>query len=117
MRRLSRITPLRAVAIWVALLASLATSCSGTTDGLVGRDLFEKTCAACHGAGGEGSTNRPALNQGSNAATLTDQQIRGAISVGPGAMPSFASRLSAAQVDSLVEYLRQLQADEATEED
>lgn len=116
MFRLSSIIPLRAVAIWVAVMAVLATSCSGNTDGLVGQDLFERTCAVCHGDGGEGSTNRPALNQGSNAATLTDEQIRGVISVGPGAMPSFASRLSDEQVDSLIEYLRQLQAGVADEE-
>ncbi|MCP3974665.1 MAG: cytochrome c [bacterium] len=116
MARFSIISPRRAVAVWLAIMAVLATSCSGNTDGLVGQDLFERTCAVCHGGGGEGSANRPALNQGSDAATLTDEQIRGVISVGPGAMPSFASRLSKEQVDSLIEYLRQLQAGSADED-
>ena len=94
----------------VALGVSIAvSSCGGGTEDKFGRQLFEQTCSPCHGIGGVGTIGRPALNAGSNAASLTDDQIRGVIAVGPGAMPSFATRLSAEQVDSLVEYLRSIQ--------
>jgi len=82
--------------------------CSGGPEGLFGEQLFQNSCAACHGSGGEGSGNRPALDEGSNAARLTDGQIRGVLQVGPGAMPSF-SRLTAEQIESLVDFLRSLQ--------
>jgi mono/diheme cytochrome c family protein len=113
---LLNISPRRAAALRIVVVAVLASSCSGNTEGLVGQDLFERTCAVCHGKGAEGSTNRPALNEGSNASTLTDDQIRGVISVGPGAMPSFASRLTDEQVDSLIAYLRELQGGAAVED-
>lgn len=95
----------------IVVLASVLTSCSGDTTGLMGRELFEKTCAVCHGAAAQGSATRPALNAGSNASTLSDEQIRGVIAVGPGVMPSF-SRLTQDQVTSLVTYLRELQGGE-----
>jgi len=48
----------------------------------------------------------------SNAATtLTDDQIRGVIRVGPGRMPAWP-QLEGDQVDSLVDHLRLLQAGE-----
>ncbi len=116
MSRLLNVSRRRAAALWIAALSVLASSCAGSTDGLLGQELFEQTCAVCHGDVAQGTGNRPALNAGSNASTLTDDQIRGVISVGPGAMPSFASRLSEQQVDSLIAYLRQLQ-DGAADED
>lgn len=49
------------------------------------------------------------MGVGSNAASLTDAQIAGVISVGPGAMPSFARNLTDEQVESLIDYLREQQ--------
>ena len=106
---LLRFSSLRRGALGVLAGAVLLASCSGSTDGLLSQDLFERTCAICHGSSGEGAATRPALNAGSNAARLSDEQIRGVISVGPGAMPSFSARLSEEQIDSLIDYLRQLQ--------
>lgn len=82
-------------------------ACGGSTRGLVGEELYEQSCASCHGSAGEGASG-PALGPGSNSESLTDEQIAGSITVGPGAMPGF-SRLSDAQVDSLVAYVRVLQ--------
>ena len=97
-----------AAACTAALSAGL-TACSGPGADTFGQELYEQSCAVCHGANGEGSAGRPALGAGSNAVELSDDQLRGAINVGPGAMPSFEGKLSAAQVDSLVQYLRELQ--------
>ena len=94
----------------MVVLAVAVAGCADPTERRVGRDLFEATCAACHGSDLGGGIG-PAIGPGSNAATsLTDEQIRGVIEVGPGAMPSFR-RLSDEQVDSLVEYVRARQRD------
>lgn len=96
---------------WVALLIALATmlsACAGTTEGLVGAELYDRSCAACHGGDGGGGSG-PALGPGSNAVQLSDDQIAGAIRVGPGTMPSF-DRLTDEQVDSLVAHIRDLQS-------
>lgn len=87
----------------LAVLA--AAGCSGPPSDVFGVDLYSSSCAHCHGsdlAGGIG----PALGPGSNAVTLTDQQIVDVIRIGPGAMTSFGDRFTQAQLDSLVDYLR-----------
>jgi mono/diheme cytochrome c family protein len=86
--------------------AVLVAGCSGSS-GLIGRELYEQSCASCHGGLGEGGVG-PALDAGSGAASLSDEQIAGVIRVGPGSMPGF-DHLSDEQVDSLVEYVRTLQ--------
>lgn len=99
----------------LAISALLLTSCSGSTDNLFGEDLFSQTCAVCHGANGQGAAGRPALGPGSDAVNLSDEQIRGVIQVGPGAMPAF-DRLSTSQIDSLVDWIRHLQAGTASDD-
>lgn len=91
----------------VALSLSVA-GCSDPAPDTLGGELFVQTCAVCHGANGEGTTGRPPIGAGSNAATFTDEQILGVMDVGPGAMPSF-SRLTSEQLESLVVYVRELQ--------
>jgi mono/diheme cytochrome c family protein len=88
-------------------LALLAAACGGAPDAdTFGADLYDISCARCHGADLEGGIG-PALEAGSNAATvLTDDQIFGAIRSGPGAMPTFP-RLTDEQVSSVVDYLRE----------
>lgn len=101
---------MRLIRLPVLLIAFLlaAASCSGPGPDTFGQELYEQSCAVCHGATGEGTAGRPAIGAGSNAVSLTDDQIRGVMAVGPGAMPSF-TRLSQEQIDSLVTYLRELQ--------
>ena len=92
----------------LVLLAVVLAGCGDVSEDKYGEDLFKTSCAHCHGsdlAGGVG----PPLGAGSNAASLTDEQIAGVISIGPGAMPSFSGRLSDEQIDSLIYYLREQQ--------
>ena len=90
----------------LALLASPAVGAgSGTCSDVFGADLYSSSCARCHGsdlAGGIG----PPLGPGSNAVTLTDEQIIKVTRIGPGAMISFVDRFTDVQLESLVEYLR-----------
>jgi cytochrome c553 len=90
----------------ILLLVTL-TSC-GSNEYLLGRELFERSCAPCHSADGTGGFG-PNIGPGSNAATnLSDEQVAGVIRVGPGSMPGFG-RLSDEQIASLVEYVRDLE--------
>ena len=90
----------------LALLAALS-GCSAANENLLGKDLYDQSCAACHGVDGGGGIGM-AINAGTNTdLNLSDEQIAGVITVGPGNMPGF-SRLSPEQVDSLVVYVRSL---------
>jgi len=95
---------MRLVLALAAVLILLA-GCSDEGVDQFGGDLYSSSCAHCHGsdlAGGVG----PALGAGSNSATLSDQQIKDVIRIGPGAMTSFGDRFSEEQLDSLVVFLR-----------
>lgn len=92
------------------LIVAIVGGCSLSEDNLHGVDLYQRACAICHGDGGVGGIG-PAIDGGSNTdASLSDQQIAGVITVGPGNMPGYG-RLSAEQVDSLVDYVRSLSDD------
>ncbi len=99
---------MRRFRLTVACLAVVLAACGGSTEGLFGGELYNRSCASCHARDGSGGAG-PAVGVGSNSVQLSDEQIAGAIVVGPGTMPSF-DRLSDEQVDSLVTYIRTLQA-------
>jgi mono/diheme cytochrome c family protein len=90
--------------------ALLVAGCGSSTEGLYGRELFDHSCARCHGSDGGGTGLAPAIGAGSDAVDLRDDQIAGVIEVGPGAMPSFG-RLTAEQIESLVALIRSLQGE------
>lgn len=93
--------------VWLAGVALflLVGGCSSADEYLLGKDLYERSCAACHATDGSGSIG-PEIDRGSNThLNLTDEQIAGVITVGPGNMPGF-SRFTEEQVDSLVVYVR-----------
>lgn len=99
---------MRTVVALALLCVIVLPACGDPSEGKYGADLFGTTCAHCHGsdlAGGVG----PPLGAGSGAAALSDEQIAGVIGVGPGAMPTFADRLTGRQVESLIDYLRERQ--------
>jgi cytochrome c oxidase cbb3-type subunit III len=75
-----------------------------------GQQTFSSTCAGCHGLDGRGSERAPSIAASAKVQHLSDAQIASIISNGiPGTgMPSFHT-LSAAQVRSVVNYLRVLQ--------
>jgi mono/diheme cytochrome c family protein len=91
----------------VMALAVVAAACGGTpSEDSLGAELYDVSCSRCHVDRLEGGIG-PALDGGSRSAIeLSDQQIADSIRVGPGAMPGFG-RLSDAQVESLVEFLRE----------
>jgi len=89
------------------LALTLAATACGGSQGATGPDLYAESCAICHGDRAEGGIG-PAIGPGSNSVDLTDDQLAGVITVGPGSMPGFP-RLSDEQINSLVAYMRELQ--------
>jgi cytochrome c551 len=62
-------------------------------------------CYHCHG--GDGSGTWRGANLAKRVPTLTAAQIRDVILQGKGIMPSFETKLSSAEVDQLVSWLRE----------
>src|ERR1700684_526663 len=75
----------------VALQSVCAAGAVAADSGAVaGENLFEKTCAACHGSGGAGGARAPRLAGSAHVLSLTDTQIRSIITNGTsGGMPAF----------------------------
>jgi mono/diheme cytochrome c family protein len=93
--------------VGLAIAVTLASGCAAADENLFGKELYDRSCATCHGVDGSGGIGN-AIGAGSNTdLNLTDEQIAGVITVGPGNMPGF-SRLRPEQVESLVDYVRSL---------
>ena len=90
------------------VLGLVPAACDASTEGKFGGELYEISCSGCHGSAGEGGIGPALAEAGAPALDLADEQIFGAIRVGPGAMPGNPG-LTDAQIDSLVEYIRGLQ--------
>lgn len=74
---------------------------------------YAKTCAECHGAGGEGGTVQidneklkvPSLREG-HALAHSDQQLVKQILEGGEGMPAFKDKVSTAEAAELVRFVR-----------
>ena len=74
----------------------------------VGRDVYSRRCANCHGADGGGGTG-PKLSEGEVIETYPDPaDQREVIAEGRNAMPSFSGSLSSAELDAVVRYTREV---------
>lgn len=74
------------------------------------RNLFNSTCASCHGQSGVPTAVGKSLNAPNLGSTAvqkqTTAQLQQIISDGKGNMPPFKGSLSEAQIDSLITYIR-----------
>lgn len=77
-----------------------------------GAKLFNIACASCHGAAGYGTIMAPALNNALFLNNTSDTQINQIISMGVSGtkMPAWGGRLSDAQINDVIAYLRSMQA-------
>jgi len=99
-----------AVAVAVVLLfANEPDSGSGSgAPSTPGAQVYAANCAGCHGADGGGGTG-PQLAGGAAVKRFPDVEDQITfVSEGSGAMPSFAGRLTPAQIREVVEYTRKL---------
>jgi len=75
--------------------------------------LFAKNCATCHGKDGRAKTFKAKLNHARNLTdpewqvSVTDERLFNSITNGRGHMPAWGKKLSEAEINSLVAYIRQ----------
>jgi cytochrome c oxidase cbb3-type subunit III len=83
-----------------------------------GKNLFETTCAVCHGLDGAGGEHAPSIGRGSAARSKSDSELASILRDGiPGkGMPPFNS-LGDLKLRSILDYLRLLQAKNETRSD
>jgi cytochrome c6 len=76
--------------------------------------LFDEHCDSCHGKDGQAKTFKAKFNHARNLtdskwqAEVTDERLFNSISNGKGKMPAFRKKLSEAQINDLVSYVRRL---------
>lgn len=78
----------------------------------LGEQLFAANCARCHGPEGQGTPRAPSLNVQSFFVDRSDQAIQQIITSGvPGtAMPTWGDRMSEAEIQAIVGFIRQWEA-------
>jgi mono/diheme cytochrome c family protein len=76
------------------------------------REFFERNCAQCHGANGEGKQIEdkfvPSLRHG-RVVAYSDERITNQITYGGGGMPPFRFQLREDQIRDMVRYVREMQ--------
>ncbi|HEY2976212.1 MAG TPA: cytochrome c [Pyrinomonadaceae bacterium] len=76
--------------------------------------LFEKHCDTCHGKDGRAKTFKAKFNHARNLTDakwqteVNDERIFNSIMNGKGKMPAWGKKLSEAQINALVAYVRML---------
>ena len=77
--------------------------------------LYEKKCAECHGKDGRSKSFKGKLTHARNLTDaewqerVSDERIYNSISNGKEKMPAFGKKISEAEINSLVTYVRSLQ--------
>jgi len=105
---------LGAAGVFVFSRASLTQARVNSVAGVPGdaKTTFEAKCATCHGKDGRGKTFKGKLSHardftgGEWQKEVTDERLFNSISNGRGKMPAFKKKLSEAQIDELVAYVR-----------
>lgn len=97
---------------------SLEPTATPTADVVArGSEVYARACAECHGEEGEGHAYppAPALNGSEHAWHHPDAQIREWIKtgkVGMAEMPAYGDRLSDAEIDAVLVYIKSLWSEE-----
>ncbi len=75
----------------------------------LGAELYSANCARCHGPEGQGKPIAPSINVKSFLTNTSDQALQQIIALGvPGtAMPAWGDRMTAAEIQAIVGFIRQ----------
>jgi cytochrome c oxidase cbb3-type subunit III len=94
-------------AVFSLLLAAVPFQLAAQT----GQQLFESTCAGCHGLDGKGGEHAPNIASNAQLQAIPDARLAHIIRNGIPAsgMPAFSSVFKTVQIDAVVSYLRTLQ--------
>lgn len=102
-----------AIVLVMVVILSEREAVAGGDPSSAGAATFAAKCASCHGKDGSGNTTigkKMALRDLGSAAVQkqTDPQIHDVTAKGRKKMPAYDKKLSAAQIDELVAYIRSL---------
>jgi cytochrome c6 len=78
-----------------------------------GADTFKTRCVMCHGADGSGNTLAGKVFKAASlkdpmVTTKSDDELETVIKNGKNKMPSFKDKLTVAQIDAVIGYVRRL---------
>ena len=71
----------------------------------IGAGIYAASCAGCHGAEGQGSTQGPAISTIGQFFTTDDSALVTLVTNGGTFMPEFGTKLSAEEIDAVVDYV------------
>jgi len=101
------------VLLWLAVFVSRSANASPTNGGDTA-SVYNSKCASCHGHDGRARSMHAKhehardLTSAEWQDSVSDERIYNSISNGKGKMPAFKKKLSDAQIDELVNYVRRL---------
>jgi len=93
--------------VFVVMLFANEPGGGGSASGgaSTGQQLYAENCATCHGADGQGSVGPQLAGRVTQRFPNIDDQIV-LVTDGTGGMPSFKGKLTAKQIQQVVEYTR-----------
>ncbi len=94
--------------VTTAVAVATFTACGGVkgSEATSGAEIYGDSCAACHGADGQGGVG-PELGNGAVVESFPDEADQLAVVTnGQGTMPSFEGTLTEAQIAAVVGYTR-----------
>ena len=101
-------------ALYIGHSAHSAIEQNATQKDLDAGVLFDKHCDTCHGKDGQAKTFKAKFNHARNLTDakwqveVSDERLFNSISNGKGKMPAWGKKLSEAQINALVAYVRKL---------
>lgn len=90
----------------ITSVATAPTAVPIDTSGIDAAALFQQNCAPCHGLQRQGVVGPSLTAAALQSRGRTDQYIRDAITNGRGGMPVWGGKLTAAQIEALVQFLQ-----------
>ncbi len=98
---------LTTIVVSIALLTTFSNQSAFAADVATGAKVFGANCAACHAGGGNAINGAKTLKQDALTANGKDtvDSIVAQVVNGKNAMPSFKSRLSQDQIESVAMYV------------
>ena len=91
----------------IAGLMIMAACGPGLPEGATGQEVYDASCARCHGSDLKGTSLAPGLGPGSEFVDKDDAYATQTITRGRGSMPSFGNALSGDQIERVLNYLRE----------
>lgn len=99
----------------VLLISVLLLSCAAIASAQSGgKNIFMSKCSICHGPDGSGKTSMgKTLNiadlHSAAVKQMSDAELKTVITNGKNKMPPFKGKLTDAQIDQVISYIRELQ--------